>query len=496
VKDKTTPTSDTVPLNDRTHVEAADETAVGPLRDGQPKGAERLQVGSVLKQRFVLESVIGAGGMGVIFKARDRLKEEMHDRKVHVAIKVLNDQLKGSADLLVALQREARKSQELAHPNIITVYDFDRDGNHVFMTMEYLQGMTLDPLLKNKGLEKSSLDQRWKLIRAIGRGLAYAHEKKVIHYDVKPGNIFICDDGSVKVLDFGIAKAMRTPLEDDRTVFDEFSPEALTPPYASYEMLTQDTPDYRDDIYAFACVAYEILSGRHPFNRLPATQARARHLTPKPIPGLSSRQWKGLCHGLMFERKRRTKSIDDFLKETLGTGSGHWLMRLSWIAGAILAAGMIAWVGREYGKTATAPEPQPSQPRQVQPKQLQPTPRRPLSVAEKKTIADLLEIAPLHFALGRVAAPPGSNALDAYQRILAIDPQHTQAILGLKQSVHACEPLARKKLDEDQQEAARKLVETCLQAMPDHAGLLDLKNRLDQLEQRDVSEASNVSEAP
>ena len=491
--EKIKPPSDTILRNNRAPIQAADETVMKPSHNGLPQVREGLQVGSILKQRFVLESVIGAGGMGVIFKARDRLKEEMHDRKIHVAIKVLNDQLKDSTDLLIALQREARKSQELAHPNIINVYDFDRDGSHVFMTMEYLQGTTLDRLLKDNGLAKRSLDQRWKLVRAIGRGLAYAHEKKVIHYDIKPGNIFICDDGSVKVLDFGIAKAMRTPLEDDHTVFDEFSPDALTPPYASCEMLTQDTPDYRDDIYAFACVAYEILSGRHPFNRLPATQARAHHLTPKPINGLSSRQWKGLCHGLMFERKRRTKSVEDFLTETLGTGSGHWFNRLGWIAGAILIAGIIAWAGREYGKTTTASEPQPTQPRQGQPQQLQPTPRQPLSAAEKSTIADLLEIAPLHFALGRVAEPPGSNALDAYQRILAIDPQHTQAMLGLKQSVHACEPLARKKLDENNRDAARKLMETCLKAMPDHAGLLDLKSRLDQLEQ---SEVSDVSEAP
>lgn len=486
--DKIKPPSDTILRDHRAPSQAADETVMKPSRNGLPQVQEGLQVGSVLKQRFVLESVIGAGGMGVIFKARDQLKEEMRDRKIHVAIKVLNDQLKGNTDLLMALQREARKSQELAHPNIINVYDFDKDGNHVFMTMEYLQGMTLDRLLKNNELGKRSLDQRWKLVRAIGRGLAYAHEKKVIHYDIKPGNIFICDDGSVKVLDFGIAKAMRTPLEDDRTVFDEFSPDALTPPYASCEMLTLETPDYRDDIYALACVAYEVLSGCHPFNRLPATHARARHLTPKSIPGLSSRQWKGLCHGLMFERRRRTKSVDDFLKETLGTSSGQRLKRLVSIAGAILAAAIIAWAGREYGTATIDPVP-----KQEPPPQVATTARRPLSAAEKNTIADLLEIAPLHFALGRVADPPGSNALDAYQRILAIDPQHPQAILGVKQSVHACEPLARKKLDENQPEAARKLVQTCLQAMPDHAGLLELKSRLDQLQQ---SEASNASEAP
>jgi len=97
--------------------------------------ALRRRVGSVLKGRFVLESIIGHGGMGIVFKAKDLRKEEAQDRNPYIAVKVLNEEFKQHPESLKALQRESRKAQDLAHPNISTVFDFDRDGGNVFMTM-------------------------------------------------------------------------------------------------------------------------------------------------------------------------------------------------------------------------------------------------------------------------------------------------------------------------------------------------------------------------
>ncbi|MGH8549804.1 MAG: serine/threonine-protein kinase, partial [Methylococcales bacterium] len=190
-------------INEKTITAAGDESPTvvkaGPVDSG-------LRVGMTLKNRFVLEIILGQGGMGTIFKARDLLKEEMGDRKPFVAIKVLHPKFQSNESLIKALQREARKSQELAHPNIVNVHDFDRDGKSVFMVMEFLQGKPLNGLIEEGGLEKLPLQERWSMIEKIGRGIAYAHENKVIHYDIKPGNVFICDDGNVKILDFGIAK--------------------------------------------------------------------------------------------------------------------------------------------------------------------------------------------------------------------------------------------------------------------------------------------------
>ncbi|MGH8326612.1 MAG: protein kinase domain-containing protein, partial [Steroidobacteraceae bacterium] len=116
-----------------------------------------LAVGSIIKERFVLEDELGRGGMGIVFKARDLRMEEAQDRNPYVAVKILNDEFKRHPESLKALQREFRKAQSLAHPNVVTVGDFDRDGGNVFMTMELLDGEPLDQVIKRtqgSGLEK------------------------------------------------------------------------------------------------------------------------------------------------------------------------------------------------------------------------------------------------------------------------------------------------------------------------------------------------------
>ncbi len=279
------------------------------------QSGETLKVGSVLKGRFVFEELIGRGGMGDVYKARDLRKEEAQDRNPHVAVKILNDSFKSHPDSLKALQRESRKAQNLAHPNIVNVFDFDRDGSNVYMTMEYLDGEPLDVLVKSirdRGLEES---KALTLVNDMGHALAYAHKNGVVHSDFKPGNVFLTRDGVVKVFDFGIARATKVAGESsgEKTLFDAGELGALTPAYASYEMLEGGEPDARDDIYALACVAYELLTGQHPFNKLPANQAKQKGMTPAPVKGLGRRQWKGLQRGLAFERKDRSPDVDSFL---------------------------------------------------------------------------------------------------------------------------------------------------------------------------------------
>ncbi|MGA7801904.1 MAG: serine/threonine-protein kinase, partial [Gammaproteobacteria bacterium] len=258
------------------------------------------RVGMTLKNRFVLESVVGRGGMGVVFKARDLRKEEAQDRNPYLAVKVLNEEFKRHPDSLKALQRESRKAQNLAHPNIVTVYDFDRDGATVYMTMEYLEGEPLDRLIKRDWPQGMPLKEALPIIEGMGQALAYAHQKGVVHSDFKPGNVFLTPDGTVKVFDFGIAQATKHAGTDagEQTLFDAGTLGALTPSYASVEMLEGGEPDPRDDIYALACASYQLLTGRHPFDKRPATDARDRKLSPRPVAGLSRRQWRALAQGL------------------------------------------------------------------------------------------------------------------------------------------------------------------------------------------------------
>ncbi len=271
-------------------------------------------VGSVINNRFVLEESIGTGGMGTVFKARDLRKVEAQDRNPHVAIKVLNEEFRRHPQALQALQRESRKTQKLAHPNIVTVYDFDRDGANVYMVMELLEGEPLDRLVKRNDGLGLGVKEALRLTQGICRAMTYAHEQGIVHADFKPANAFLTRDNVIKVLDFGIARAVKhsEQVSGVMTVFDPGTLGALTPAYAGCEVIEGEEADARDDIYAIACVAYELIAGRHPFERLSAAQARDAGVIPVPPPGLSKRQWRTLRRGLSFRRDQRPKSVPEF----------------------------------------------------------------------------------------------------------------------------------------------------------------------------------------
>lgn len=277
----------------------------------------------VIKNRFELIDLLGVGGMGAVYKAADRRKIEAGDRDPYVAIKVLNDDFRNHPDAFVSLQREAHKSQTLAHPNIVNVYDFDRDGDMVFMTMEFLKGLPLDALLREKAGVGLPFDQALSVLLDIANALIYAHTHHIVHSDFKPGNIFVTESQKAKVFDFGISRAvnpsgMFNTGAYSHTVFDAGSLGALTPAYASLEMLQGQHPLPSDDVYALACVAYEIFCGRHPFDKTPADQAKQKRMTPKRIKSLSRRQWRALEQALAFTRNKRTATVGEFVQQFYG----------------------------------------------------------------------------------------------------------------------------------------------------------------------------------
>ncbi|WP_229412589.1 serine/threonine protein kinase [Massilia sp. Root335] len=316
------------------------------IAGGQPGApAERMKgVGDTLNGRFVLEECVGFGGMGTVYKALDLRKLEASDRHPYIAIKVLNVQFQGHPKSLIALQREARKAQALAHPNIVAVYDFDRDGAMVYITMEYLSGKSLSQLLRAPDFRALPFDDALDIVCGMGKALAYAHERGFVHCDFKPANVILTDAGGVKVIDFGIARVFQKAEEDaDVTVFDPGSLGALTPAYASPEMLENREPDPRDDIYALGCITYELLTGRHPFNRLSAIQARDAGLRPQRPPGLGHRQWRALRNALALRREARTPTVNGFLNE-IGARDMRRRRPVLIGTGAALAAGAAALV--------------------------------------------------------------------------------------------------------------------------------------------------------
>lgn len=318
-----------------------DKTRISPIKDhyrpeGSSESGQSMTGGAnsshMLKERFVLEEILGTGGMGVVYKAKDLLKVEAQDRDPYVAIKVLSEEFKAHPEAFISLQRESRKSQRIAHTNIVNVYDFDRDGDTVFMTMEYLDGDALDELIARYKSTGLPTDDAWEIIRGMTSALKHAHAERIIHSDFKPGNVFVTQKGLAKVFDFGIARAVAQVehLEDnpnDQTLFDAGNLGALTPAYASLEMLEGEEPDVRDDLYALGCVAYEMLTGEHPYNKVPADEAERQGLKPKRITHIKKRQWRAIEKAIAFRREDRLASVKEFETQiSPKIKSSNWLV--------------------------------------------------------------------------------------------------------------------------------------------------------------------------
>ncbi|MDB6087540.1 MAG: protein kinase, partial [Gammaproteobacteria bacterium] len=328
-------------------------TGTGSAWDSPERLAEAatpLFSGSVLNERFQLVEELGRGGMGVVYKALDLQTADHKDRQRYVAIKVLNDDFKRHPLAVRSLQREARKAQKLAHPNIVTVHDFDRDAGNVYMELELLTGRSLDQVLRTEAKAGLPVPRVMTIVKSLGAALSHAHEQGIVHSDFKPSNAFITDDGTVKVLDFGIARAAPTRVDrgGDKTLFDAGQLGAISPPYASPEMLNGDAPDVRDDIYGLACVTYQLLTGRHPFNRIDAVKAREAGLQPPPVSSLARSQWRALRQGLAFQRNDRTPSVDLFVTRlTEPPRRSIWWTVAASIA--VLAIAVAVIVAHEWG---------------------------------------------------------------------------------------------------------------------------------------------------
>jgi serine/threonine protein kinase len=273
----------------------------------------------MLKDRFILDEEIGRGGMGAVYRAVDRRRLEAAHQQPYVAVKLLSGDVRLHPEAWRALEAEARKAQALAHPNIVTVYDFDRDAGAVFLVMELLHGRSLKALLEQRQPAAYGLDEARPILAGMFEGLAHAHARGVVHADVKPGNVFVTEAGETKLLDFGIATA-RQPRG-----FEPAALGGLTPAYASPEMIEGERRDPRDDVYGLGCVIFQLLAGRHPFDRRPATEAREERLSPTRPPDLPGPAWRALRGALSFTREDRPRDAAEFRDEFF---SGSLLRRL------------------------------------------------------------------------------------------------------------------------------------------------------------------------
>ncbi|MFC4309514.1 protein kinase [Steroidobacter flavus] len=276
----------------------------------------------VLRDRYELTSILGRGSTGTVYKAVDRHRAHLDPTARCVAVKVLKLNYLDRPDELAQLEREFHEAQSLSHPNVVSVFDLDRDGNVYFIVMELLEGELLADILKRLDGQPMARHYALGIISSVGAALAHAHRRGVVHADLKPRNIMITTTGEVRVLDFGFARDRPLELHTASGLNDG---PAAAPAYASVERVNGSDPHPSDDVYSLACIAYELLSGRHPFGGRSAPLARAHGRAPQRIPGLAGKQQQTLQRALLWTRGERRIDIVELLA---GLGCGEAPSRL------------------------------------------------------------------------------------------------------------------------------------------------------------------------
>jgi hypothetical protein len=241
-----------------------------------PDGGETetgLITGQVLSDRFVIQKLLGAGGMGRVYLAEDKVLDRP------AAVKVLRDVLSRDTGSVRRLVEEAKASIRLAHPNIVRVDDYHDAGTVKFLVMEYVEGEPLaDRLARETKLNEA---ETRRIGIEICKGLEHAHQNRVVHRDLKPGNVLLGKDGSVKIADFGIARVARDSVS--RLTSQQDSGTLL---YMSPEQLLGKSNE-SGDIYSLGVVLYEMISGDPPF-KSGDVPYQIREVTPEPLRGVSA----------------------------------------------------------------------------------------------------------------------------------------------------------------------------------------------------------------
>ena len=221
--------------------------------------------------KYEVVKLIGRGGMGTIYKARDSVLERS------VALKVVSS-LEVTPELRVRFFREAQACARLSHPNIVTIHDMGEDGGRLFIVMELLEGEELRQLIARRA--PLELEEKLTVLRQLCDGLSFAHQKGIVHRDIKPANIFLLKNGRVKILDFGIAQIAAVATQGDLTRTGMIMG---TLRYMAPEQV-RGRADHRSDIFSVAAVAYELLGGRPPFTGQDPLQILEQLRTEVPPP--------------------------------------------------------------------------------------------------------------------------------------------------------------------------------------------------------------------
>lgn len=226
--------------------------------------------GKLLGSRYEIIEKIGNGGMATVYKAKDLVL------KRYVAVKILREEYTTDNEFIKRFNTEAESAASLTHPNIVSVYDVGKEGNLYYIVMELIKGKTLKEII----VEDGRMGWKWsvKIAKQIAQALETAHRNNIIHRDIKPHNIIITEDGTAKVTDFGIAKAV------SNSTITAFGTTIGSVHYFSPEHARGGYTDAKSDLYSLGVVLYEMVTGRVPFDADTPVSVALKHMQEKPVP--------------------------------------------------------------------------------------------------------------------------------------------------------------------------------------------------------------------
>jgi len=267
-----------------------------------------LESGTVIANRFVLQARIGSGRYGEIYHASDRSSFDAAGSSKHVALLILRESLQKTDRLRRRIQEGFARLASWSHPNIVRILEFGRDES-TFVAMELLEGESLRAILEDVGRQPLELEESLAVIRGVGEALRHAHARDIVHGDIRPETVFVTFEFRVKVLDFIPVQFKRPAALVDDSAADSSSKRRA-----------------HDDVYGLACLAYELLSGAHPYGGSLPNEAREAGLEPAPIAKLGAERWRGLRRALSLSAEQRTATIADFLSDIGITGEEQLLV--------------------------------------------------------------------------------------------------------------------------------------------------------------------------
>jgi tRNA A-37 threonylcarbamoyl transferase component Bud32 len=413
--------------------------------------------------KYQIEGVLGKGAMGVVYKAFDpNIARRVAIKTIHKSL--LNTDM--GREMLARFRTEAQAVGRLTHPNIVNIFEFDQDQGTPYFVMEFVEGKDLKTVVKEGKL--FSIEEIVQTIDPILQALAYTHELGIVHRDIKPANVFITSKGVVKLADFGIARVDNSEMTQIGTVLG-------TPSYMSPEQCIGSAVDARSDLFSVGVMLYELLTGQKPFRGEQSTVIMTNVINSDPEPpSRINKAVPAVFDGILKKAlaknvNQRYQKAEDFRADLAriaggksGASAGLSKGMVAAGVGAVVLVAAVAGGGGWFASRTVEP---------VTPA----APAVPAMSAEQQTrINDMLDVAKAHLMVGRFVSPQGSNAWEAYDLVLKIDPENAAAMEGQQKAKENFFKRADILIKTGDKDAARQHLELAKVMFPDDDDTKDL----------------------